>query len=396
MKRVSNMTSRTKRIGMIIILLSSLCMSQAMAQETISDEKHSVSTNSFWANWFVQANAVGTSFWGSQENTAVKFSKMFKGYRTNLGFSLALGKWFTPGIGLRTKFNGVWGRTIISEDKSINASKYWTLQEQVLFNLSNLLMGYNEQRFWNFIPYIGAGVGRNMTYCTYGMGLSAGLLNTFRISPKVAINFDINWGAYEPGFDGCNVKLNDQSTWKNKDRMVSVEIGLTYRLGKSTWRPTVSQDAMNALTEGELDALNGQLADMQAENDRLSEMLANQSATQQQPERIVEQKVVSAPISVFFNLNQAVIASKRELQNLTDLVNLAKKQNAKLLVTGYADSQTGSAEHNRQLSQQRAEAVVAEIVKMGFAREQIEIVAAGGVDTLNPQPYNRRATIEIK
>ena len=126
---------------MIIILLSSLCMSQAMAQETISDEKHSVSTNSFWANWFVQANAVGTSFWGSQENTAVKFSKMFKGYRTNLGFSLALGKWFTPGIGLRTKFNGVWGRTIISEDKSINASKYWTLQEQVLFNLSNLLMG---------------------------------------------------------------------------------------------------------------------------------------------------------------------------------------------------------------------------------------------------------------
>jgi outer membrane protein OmpA-like peptidoglycan-associated protein len=266
----------------------------------------------------------------------------------------------------------------------------------VLFNLSNLLMGYNEQRFWNFIPYIGAGVGRNMTYSTYGMGLSAGLLNTFRISPKVAINFDINWGAYEPGFDGCNVKLNDQSTWKNKDRMVSVEIGLTYRLGKSTWRPTVSQDAMNALTEGELDALNGQLADMQAENDRLSEMLANQSAKQQQPERIVEQKVVSAPISVFFNLNQAVIASKRELQNLTDLVNLAKKQNAKLLVTGYADSQTGSAEHNRQLSQQRAEAVVAEIVKMGFAREQIEIVAAGGVDTLNPQPYNRRATIEIK
>lgn len=381
----------------IVALFAFASLSVAtMAQSTIGDEKHSVSTNSFWSNWFVQANVVGTSFWGSQENQAIKPGKLFKDYRTNLGFSLAIGKWFTPGIGLRTKFNGAWGRTIISEDKSLNASKYWTIQEQVLFNLSNMLMGYNEQRVWNFIPYIGGGIGRNMTYTTYGMGLSVGLLNTFRISPKVAINLDINWGGYEPGFDGVNVKLNEQSTWKNKDRMVNVEVGLTYRLGKSTWKATAAQDAYNALTQSEIDALNGQLADMQAENNRLQEQLNKQSATQAQPQRIVEKELVSAPVSVFFNLNQAVIASKRELQNVADLVSVAKQQGSKLVVTGYADSQTGSAEYNQQLSQQRADALTAEIVKMGFPREQIETVAAGGVDTLNPQPYNRRATVVIK
>jgi outer membrane protein OmpA-like peptidoglycan-associated protein len=259
-----------------------------------------------------------------------------------------------------------------------------------------MLMGYNEQRVWNFIPYFGAGIGHSMSYGTYGMGLSVGLLNTFRISPKFALNLDINWGGYEPGFDGYNLKLNEKSTWKNKDRMVSVEIGLTYRLGKSTWKPTVAQDAMNALTEGELDALNGQLADMQAENDRLSELLANQQPTQVQPERIVEENIVSAPVSVFFNLNKAEIASRRELQNVKELVNLAKKQDSKLRVTGYADSQTGNAVYNQQLSQRRADAVVDEIVKMGFDRNQIEVVAAGGVDTLTPQPYNRRVTIEMK
>lgn len=381
----------------IVALFAFASLSVAtMAQSTIGDEKHSVSTNSFWSNWFVQANVVGTSFWGSQENQAIKPGKLFKDYRTNLGFSLAIGKWFTPGIGLRTKFNGAWGRTIISEDKSLNASKYWTIQEQVLFNLSNMLMGYNEQRVWNFIPYIGGGIGRNMTYTTYGMGLSVGLLNTFRISPKVAINLDINWGGYEPGFDGVNVKLNEQSTWKNKDRMVNVEVGLTYRLGKSTWKATAAQDAYNALTQSEIDALNGQLADMQAENNRLQEQLNKQSATQAQPQRIVEKELVSAPVSVFFNLNQAVIASKRELQNVADLVSVAKQQGSKLVVTGYADSQTGSAEYNQQLSQQRADALTAEIVKMGFPHEQIETVAAGGVDTLNPQPYNRRATVVIK
>jgi len=65
-------------------------------------------------------------------------------------------------------------------------------------------------------------------------------------------------------------------------------------------------------------------------------------------------------------------------------------------VTGYADSKTGSAALNQKLSQKRAETVVNELVKMGVSRDNIEIVAAGGVDVLNPMNYNRRATVAIK
>ena len=369
-----------------------------MAQAEVSGEKHSVATNSFWANWFVQANVVGSSFWGSQEQQSFKFSKMTKDYRTNLGFSIALGKWFTPGLGLRTKFNGVWGRSVISEDKSLNASKYWTLQEQALFNLSNMLMGYNEQRVWNFIPYAGGGIGRNMSYGCYALGFSVGLLNTFRISPKVAFNFDINYGSYEPSFDGFSAGGDSKLSLKGRDRAINVELGLTYRLGKSTWKSTPDIDAMQALSQSEIDALNAQLADLMAENERLGEELANaeQQAAPAPQEPVTITKVVAAPVSVFFNLNKAVISSQRDLQNVAALVAVAKEQGAKLVVTGYADSQTGSAERNRQLSEQRAEAVVAELLKMGVSRDQIETVAAGGVDTLTPTPYNRRATVEIK
>ena len=369
-----------------------------MAQAEVSGEKHSVATNSFWANWFVQANVVGSSFWGSQEQQSFKFSKMTKDYRTNLGFSIALGKWFTPGLGLRTKFNGVWGRSVISEDKSLNASKYWTLQEQALFNLSNMLMGYNEQRVWNFIPYAGGGVGRNMSYGCYALGFSVGLLNTFRISPKVAFNFDINYGSYEPSFDGFSAGGDSKLSLKGRDRVINVELGLTYRLGKATWTSTPDIDAMQALSQSEIDALNAQLADLMAENERLGEELANaeQQAAPAPQEPVTITKVVTAPVSVFFNLNKAVISSQRDLQNVAALVAVAKEQGTKLVVTGYADSQTGSAERNRQLSEQRAEAVVAELLKMGVSRDQIETVAVGGVDTLTPTPYNRRATVEIK
>lgn len=383
----------------ILLILTIITLSTgAMAQAEVSGEKHSVATNSFWANWFVQANVVGSSFWGSQEQQSFKFSKFTKDYRTNLGFSIALGKWFTPGLALRTKFNGIWGRSIISEDKSLNASKYWTLQEQALFNLSNMLMGYNEQRVWNFIPYVGGSVGRNMSYNCYALGFSVGLLNTFRLSQKLALNLDINYGSYEPSFDGFSAGGDSKLSLKGRDRIINLEVGLTYRLGKATWKSTPDIDAMQALAQSEIDALNAQLADIMAENERLSEELAN---AEQQPapgprDSIIVTKAVSAPVSVFFNLNQAVIASKRDLQNVAELVAVAKQQGAKLLVKGYADSQTGSAERNRQLSEQRAEAVVAELLKMGVSRDQIETEAVGGVDTLTPLPNNRRATVEIK
>ena len=382
----------------LLILMTFALSTGVMAQAEVSGEKHSVATNSFWANWFVQANVVGSSFWGSQEQQSVKFSKLTKDYRTNLGFSIALGKWFTPGLGLRTKFNGVWGRSVISEDKNLNASKYWTLQEQALFNLSNMLMGYNEQRVWNFIPYAGGGVGRNMSYGCYALGFSVGLLNTFRISPKVAFNLDINYGSYEPSFDGFSAGGDSKLTLKGRDRAINVELGLTYRLGKATWKSTPDIDAMQALSQSEIDALNAQLADLMAENERLGEVLANaeQQAAPASQEPVTITKVVAAPVSVFFNLNKAVISSQRDLQNVAALVAVAKEQGAKLVVTGYADSQTGSAERNSQLSEQRAEAVVAELLKMGVSRDQIETVAAGGVDTLTPTPYNRRVTVEIK
>ena len=106
-------------------------------------------------------------------------------------------------------------------------------------------------------------------------------------------------------------------------------------------------------------------------------------------------EIIPASVSVPADVAVHSVQVKSDLQNVAALVAVAKEQGAKLVVTGYADSMTGSAEHNRQLSQQRAEVVADEIVKMGFAREQIETVVVGGVDTLSPITYNRRATVEV-
>ena len=88
----------------------------ATAQDETPMERHSVSTNSFWGNWFLQANLAGSAFYSNTEAGLGYAKSPLKGFRNNLGLSVALGKWFTPGIGLRTKLTGIWGRSVISTD----------------------------------------------------------------------------------------------------------------------------------------------------------------------------------------------------------------------------------------------------------------------------------------
>ena len=374
----------------LMLAVASLSLN-AMAQEDPT-EKYSVSTNSFWSNWFIQTNLNWSSYTvGTHGLFSAPFRKFPMGTDRDAacqhGFtapslSIAVGKWFTPGLGLRTKANVGWMGKAFDSDAPILVS----VNEQVLFNLHNLLGGYDESRVWNFIPFVGAGLAHTFktpngvskagTYT-----FSAGLLNTFKISRKVALNLEVAYANYGKELVGAS---EGGIMPKHRLNQLSVEVGATFNLGKGTWSKTPDVDAIKALSQGQIDALNAQLTDAQTENARLKDMLANQKKQDAQATAVATKtvtKVVAAPVSVFFNLGKAKVA---------------KDNNSKIVVTGYADSKTGSANYNQKLSEKRAQTVADELVKMGVDRNNIEIVAAGGVNTLSPINYNRRATVEIK
>ena len=81
---------------------------------------------------------------------------------------------------------------------------------------------------------------------------------------------------------------------------------------------------------------------------------------------------------------------------MKELVDYARTAKRKLIVTGYADSRTGTAERNEALGRERAEVVAAELVKMGMPRENIVVRTGGGVDSLAPFSYNRRVTVRVE
>ena len=364
----------------------------AKAQETTTDPvlKYSVATNSFWSNWFIQVGADWNAYYSNEEHGQGLSHSPFKGFRAMPGFSVAVGKWFTPGLGLRTKFQGLWGRQVYDDVK--HTRHIWTLNENVLFNLSNMLYGYNPDRVWNFVPFLGGGINRNCCDNCYAMNLSFGVLNTFRVSKKVGINFELGWDRLECDADGViEANGSQQRGWDSHDNKFYAEVGLTFNLGKATWDKTPDVDAIKALSQAQIDALNAQLNDANAENARLKKLLA-----EKKDENKVVKEFVGTPVSVFFNINRYNIASKKDLVNVKNMAEYAKENDANLLVTGYADSATGKAPYNQKLSEKRANTVANELVKMGVNRDKITTEAKGGVNDLSPISFNRRATVQVK
>ena len=371
------------------------CSATAVAQNVeIPSKKYSVATNSFWANWFVSAGANFTAAYTSQENNCNV--NPFSSDRGTFGFSVAVGKWFTPGIGLRTKFDGIWAKQVNTRTDH-HSYKYLNLHEDLMFNLSNLLYGYNEKRVWNFIPYVGIGWARNMDNVNNGTSYNFGLLNNFRVSDRVQIFADLHTAWMAGGFDAAPADpygAYSEHTLRHYDKLVGLTVGVTYNLGTHTWEKTPDVDALVAMNKEQMDALNASLKEQQDENARLRSLLAQQKSAET-VEKVVKE-VVNTPLSVFFNINSSRIASRKDLVNVKDLVEYAKANGSKIVVTGYADSKTGSAAYNQQLSQKRADVVANELVKMGVNRDNIEVVAAGGVNNISPYSYNRRVTIQVK
>ena len=371
----------------------------AFAQQADPTLKYSVATNSFWSNWFIQVGGDYNIWYSNQEHgrhldNGGDFDFLSK-QRRSFGGSVAIGKWFTPGFGLRTKLQGFNSKKIGAV--GVTSQHFWSLNEHMMFNLSNLFMGYNPERVWNISPFIGGGMARNMSANRYVMQLSAGINSSWRLCRNLDLYAEAGWNRMEDNFDGNEMaqlsNTHHGRGWEDKDNHLYAEIGLTFKLGKATWNKTPDVDAIKALSQSQIDALNSQLNDLNAENGKLRKELAEKPKTTVLTKSLKE--FVATPISVFFNIGKIDVALLKDLVNVRALAKYAIENNSHILVTGYADSSTGTPAINQRLSEQRANTIVEELVKMGVNRSNIRTAAGGGVKMLEYPDYDRRATVQI-
>ena len=376
----------------------------AFAQETANAEvptlKDKVVTNGFWDNWFIDFGGDFISSYSSQE-VGVS-ANPFSYERGNFGFDVSVGKWIVPTFGVRVKFDAAWARQVNrGENVYVGPISAWgdtrnplfnqlNVSFQPMLNLNNLFAGY-KPRVWNSILYGSVGYHRDFDHKSNSVLVGLGWLNTFNVTKRFHINLDIYADMGETDRDGNTVVTG--RGFGARDCQVGVSVGCGFNLGKVGWDNAPDVDAIMAMNKAQLDALNASLADQQAENARLMDVIKNHKC----PEPVVKvNQIVASKASVFFNIGKSRIASKKDLVSVKDLVDSAKANGKTIVVTGYADAKTGTAEYNQTLSEKRAKAVADELVKMGVSRDKIEIVAKGGVKDLEPISYNRRVVVSLK
>lgn len=376
----------------------------ANAQTQIeTPSKYTVATNSFWSNWFVQVGVdmtlqapYGCNFLGDAFHDGQSY-----------GINIAVGKWFTPGLGLRLKAN--WENGILEVDhnkwiagwdansgysSNYDAGGYGAIYGDVMFNLSNLFYGYSDTRVWNLVPFLRAGVVRNFDINTYNPLIGGGIQSNWRLAQNWGVYAEIAYNAVTDDFYG---ESHHHMEGVDVSAYVDFNIGVTYAFGEATFKKAVSLDAYNALqakSEEELARLRADLDRERQINADLRAELAKKPKEQPAPEP--KTIISSAATSVFFELNSSKINSQKDIINLEAVASAAKDSGAKVIITGSADSKTGSAAWNQTLSENRANAVADELVNMGVSRDKIEVKAIGGVDEVSPYPLNRRAVVELK
>lgn len=322
-----------------------------------STDKYKVETNRFWSNWFITAGG-GVQMYLGDHNRQQSIGKQL-----TPAMEFAVGKWFTPGIGVRLMANGMTVKGLTqngahSTGKIHDVSKSLYNQEfdfldvhgDVMFNLTNIFCGYNPDRVYSFIPYAGVGLIMNFdSPKAQSVSANVGIINTFRLSPALDLNVDIRGSMLDDRFDG-------EIGGRSFEGLFSTTVGLTYKFKQRGWNRTTKvkeiyydEDKLNEM-RNRLNQCQSTLKDVSDENIQLKNQLANVSDK-------VTEKVVLPQQAIFFGLGQATL-NKQSRVNLGFLAKAIMDSNVKtFVITGYADKATGSTSTNSALSKARAEAV---------------------------------------
>lgn len=200
-------------------------------EEIQVQDKYQVLTNPFWSNWFFSVGGGAQVLYGNGDK-AGKFKD-----RISPVLNVAIGKWFTPGLGLRLQYSGLEAKGFTYDKTAPYVTgnelgdgyykqkfDYMNLHGDIMFNLNALFGGYNSHRVYELIPYLGAGFTHAYTRPhVNALTINAGLINRFRISSAVDINLELSATGVEGKFDGEHGGKHDY------DGIFGASIGLTYR-----------------------------------------------------------------------------------------------------------------------------------------------------------------------
>jgi len=297
---------------------------------------------------------------------------------------LGLGYQFSPVFGARIQANawqskGGWsayGTPALTADYKF---KYVAPGIDLMFNLSNLLYGWNPNRVFNLTAFVGGGANiawDNDEVNTIAAGIKqqslanyeleylwdgskvrpfgrAGLEAAIKLSDAVALTVEGNANLLS---DKYNSKKADNPDW-----YFNALLGLKINLGKSHTKvlpPPAPAPAPEPAPE--------------------PKPVTRPEPAPTAAKTVVEETIEPLRRDIFFPINVTAIQTA-EVQKVKDIADyLQKYPKAKVVVTGYADAGTGNDKINDRLAAGRADSVVKALVNQyGIAQGRISYDSKG-------------------
>lgn len=369
---------------------------------TVSTDRYRVIANDFGSNWILGAGTGAQIYLGDHDKQA----KI--GERLTPHFSTYLGKWFSPGLGIRAgaSFGKIKGLTQESTQTHSTGERYdgkpwegyWLYHQEfkafhlyadALFNLTNLFGGYKE-RFYNISPFVGLGwMITNDSPEQKELSANIGVYNTFRLAKGLDLTLDLRGVMVNDRFDG---EMGDDK----QDGQASVLLGLAYKFNKRDWNKPVSTVIEASYDETLLNELRDRVAKLAADNEALKRQLADAKGPVTEVQ--FKDRILAAPILVTFKIDTWEVRNEARV-NLKFFAETIKKGNQDIVytITGYADKGTGSVARNELLSRNRAEAIKKVLVEeFGIDPARLRTAHMGGVENMYyDDPRLSRAVIVI-
>ena len=185
-------------------------------------------------NTFVRVGLGGQTLFGDHEKQ-MNFSE-----RTSPALDIAVGKWFTPVVGVRVAYtglslNGATQYGDLSNGKPIDSKplvgywlyeqpiKYMHLHAEAMFNVLNWIGGNNPECKWGLSPYIGLGwLHTTSKHKTSEIGFNLGLNASYRLTEVLDLNIDVRGTLTSDDFDG-------EPGGRSGEGILGATIGVAYK-----------------------------------------------------------------------------------------------------------------------------------------------------------------------
>lgn len=391
-----------------LLLLLALFLGLASVTEA---QEYAVKRNKFKDNWFLEVPKVGATMglgsdWG--------FKSVLKDATTPY-VGLSFGKYFSPIFGTRVDLGGYMFKNRFNNMNPSNTLKAYYINTNVdlMVNMINLFKPYNPERKFDLYGIFGVGYLRHLGYdnAVSDFGASTndlvggtknfintriGLQGAFHVSQLVDINLELNGNIIHGNFMASNRKYSGY---------LNASVGVAYKFKKRGWEvaEAVEPGLVASLNDeinrqrGELDSqdkeiqgLRNELKDCCDENKALKNKLdqcEKDKKTAKNEQAIVTYRIGKTEVS------------KEQLVSIYNIAqSLKENEDATVEIHAYADSKTGSARRNMQLTEMRAENIKKLLVENYDIDESRIKTFAHGCDeqVYDNNDWNRISVIVVK